>query len=167
MDNRILVLLGGPPGVGKSAVLDILEGLVPDCAVLDADDVWRVNSEVVVAENGHIAISNTISVMQGYFDAGCKIGVLSWVFAREELFGPVIEALRGRVDSIVQVYLTADEASLEQRLQSRGHPDRIDYSISRLRLIEELPYPKLDTTRLTPQEAAEWVRGQIRKELAL
>ena len=159
--GSVLVLLGGPTGVGKSSALEHLSYSMPKCAVLDADDVWRVGSELGLPENRQIAIQNTISVMQGYFQAGCEIGILAWVFARELLYGPVLEAMKEDDIPVLQLYLIADERRLEQRLRQRGELNRLEYSISRLRLIEELPYPKIDTSNLTPVEVAESVREHI------
>ncbi len=160
--NPRLLLLGGPTGVGKTSVLHLLSGSIPKCAVLDADDVWRVDSEIAVPENRSIAIQNTIEVMKGYFEAGCEIGVLGWVFARDLLYQPVINSMRECGVDVEQLYLTANEEILEQRLWQRGDIDRLDYSISRLRLIEKLPFAKIDTSKLTPSEVAEIVREHIR-----
>jgi hypothetical protein len=159
--SRTAVLLGGPTGVGKSTVLSHLLDSIPRSATLDADDVWKVEAELAVPENRAIAIANTVAVMRGYFEAGCETGILSWVFAREALYGPVIEALEENVDSIQQIYLVADEKCLEDRLRKRGSLDLLEYSLSRLRLIEELPFPRIDTSNLTPIEVAEEIKERV------
>ena len=157
-----LVLLGGPTGVGKTSVLEHLRVSIPRSAVLDADDAWRVSDELAVSENRDIAIANTISVMQGYFNAGCETGVLAWVFARDALYSPVVKAMQRSGIEVLQLYLVAAEKQLEERLRKRGDLDRLEYSISRLRLIEQLPYPKIDTSDLTPAEVSEMVLREIR-----
>ena len=151
--RRVLVLLGGPTGVGKSTVLEHLVRLIPDAAVVDADDVWRVGDDLATPENREHAIANPVSVIRGYIDAGAHVLVLAWVFARRELYGPVIEALANHVDEIRQVYLVASEQTLAERLAGRGD-EKLEYSLSRLRLINELPFDKLDTDDMTPQEVA-------------
>ena len=102
-----LVLLGGPTGVGKSTVMRLLENRINYAAILDADDVWRVSKELALEQNRHIALSNVISVMRGYFEGGCETGILSWVFARSALYDPVIAGLEDRVDSINHIYLVS------------------------------------------------------------
>ncbi len=157
-----LVLIGGPPGIGKSTVLRLLEKQLNHAGLLDADDVWRVSEQLATGAGRHIALTNVISVMEGYFHAGCETGILSWVFARPELYEPVIKGLEKVVESVTQVYLIATPEVLEARLRHRpesGNDNhliekRIAYSRSRLELIEALPFPKIDTSRISPTEVA-------------
>ena len=163
MDVAKLVLLGGPTGIGKTTVLRILERRLVDAAVLDADDVWRVSGEISVNKNRAIAISNAVSVMRGYFEAGCKTGILSWVFARSALFRPVIDGLEDLVNEIDQVYLMSSMHELDHRLDARGDKDH-EYAMSRLKLINALHYPKIDTTHMTPDEVATAIITHIGSE---
>jgi energy-coupling factor transporter ATP-binding protein EcfA2 len=149
-----LVLLGGPTGVGKSTVMRLLENRIPHAAILDADDVWRVSKELAVEQNRHIALSNVISVMRGYFEGGCETGILSWVFARSALYDPVIAGLEDRVDSINQIYLVSTLAEIKRRLQKRGDEKLYEYSKTRLELINSLPFTKIDTSKMIPEMVA-------------
>lgn len=161
-----LVLLGGPPGVGKTATLWQLGNKLTHSALLDADDVWRVSNEHSLEENRSIAIQNVIHVMQGYFEAGCHVGIVSWVFARPQLFEPVIEGLKSRVDSIQQIYLTATEEAIEKRLAHRMDQDRLEYSRTRLELINALPFTRIDTTNLSPNKVADQVKDIITNDVS-
>ena len=158
-----LVLLGGPTGVGKSTTLKLLQNKLPKMALLDADDVWRVSDELAVEGNRSIALSNVVGVLEGYFQAGCETAILSWVFARSPLYEPVIAGLKGTVDAIHQLYLVASPGALRARLGSRGSLDRLEYSLSRLELIQKLPYPRIDTTDLSPGGVAGCVLEHIRE----
>lgn len=157
-----LVLLGGPTGVGKSTVMRLLENRIPHAALLDADDVWRVSKELTVEQNRHIALSNVVSVMRGYFEGGCETGILSWVFARSALYDPVIAGLEDMVDSIDQIYLTSTMAEIRRRLHKRGDEERVEYSKTRLALIDSLPFTKIDTSRMTPEMVATAIISHIR-----
>lgn len=156
-----MLLLGGPTGVGKTATLRHLQDRLPRSALLDADDVWRVAAELAVEENRSAAIANVVEVMRGYFRAGCDLGILCWVFARPQLYEPVVAGLRDHVDRVSQLYLTADPETLRARLNARGEAEKLDYALGRLALIDDLPYPKIDTTDLAPQEVAERVVQHI------
>lgn len=159
-----LVLLGGPPGVGKSTVLRSLSGRFPKSAILDADDIWRVSEDVT--SPGRLWIAGVVSVMRGYFGAGCELGIVSWVFARAELFQPVLDGLGDVVDHSHLVYLVASPESLEQRLIERGEPEKIPYAKTRLQLINELPFPRVDTSHISAAEAADRIADDIRAWVA-
>ena len=114
-----LVLLGGPTGVGKSTALKLLENQLPKSAVLDADDVWRISEDLAVEGTRGIAIANVAGVLRGYFQAGCEVAILGWVFARSALYEPVIASLADSVDTIQQLYLVASPEALRARLENR------------------------------------------------
>jgi hypothetical protein len=158
-----LVLLGGPTGVGKTTALALLADRFERSAFLDADDVWRISPDLAVEGTRRIAIANVISIMRGYYEAKCELGVLSWVFARPQLFKPVIEGIRDVVDSVHQVYLVCSPTDLEHRLTQRGQPDRIPYAKSRLSLISDLPYVKIDTSGCSPVQVADLICDEIER----
>jgi hypothetical protein len=157
-------LLGGPPGVGKSTVLKSLSGRFPKSAVLDADDLWRVSQDV--GSPGHFWIESVVAVMRSCFGAGCELGIVSWVFARAELYQPVLDGLGDLVDHSHLVYLVAGSESLEQRLIERGEPEKIPYAKTRLELINDLPFAKIDTSGISATEAADRIERNIREWLA-
>ena len=159
---KTLVLLGGPPGVGKTSVLHYLENNIPACGILDADDVWRVSSDIAVEQNRTIAHANVISAADGYLVAGCQTVIVSWVFARAALYEPLIHGLQNKIDQIKQIYLTADPETLSSRIRERrskaakAYPqsveELIDYSLDRQALIASLPFQKIDTSHLSSEE---------------
>jgi cytidylate kinase len=157
------VLLGGPTGVGKSTVLSLLPERIKSCGVIDADDVWRVSSDVGVPETRNHAIRKSIDATLDYFDAGCTTAILGWVFARDELYQPVINAFEQAADRVLQIYLVADEATLVSRLNERNDLDRLEYSVSRLRLIDALPFHKIDTSDLAACDVADRVAQFIKQ----
>ena len=95
--------------------------------------------------------------MRGYFAAGCRTGILSWVFARSLLYQPVLDGLQDLVARTQMLYLTCSRDSLEARLRQRGEPEKLAYALTRLDLIQDLPFPKLDTTDLDPNDVAEQI----------
>jgi hypothetical protein len=92
--------------------------------------------------------------MRGYFEGGCETGILSWVFARSALYSPVIAGLEDMVDSVDQIYLTSTIAEIDRRLHKRGDEHLIEYSKTRLVLIDSLPFTKIDTSEMIPEMVA-------------
>ena len=159
---RKLVLLGGPTGVGKSTAMALLQGQIEKSALVDADDVWRVSGDLAIESNRPVAIGNVVSVVRGYFAAGCETAIVSWVFARPALYTPLIKAFRDDVDAILQIYLVASADILRQRLAARGDDDRFEYSVTRLDLIEALPFARIDTSDLDAAQVADLLEVEIR-----
>ena len=121
----------------------------------------RARSALAIPENRNIAIRNVTDTMRGYFEADCQVGIVAWVFARPELYQPVIDALTSFVDSTQMLYLVSDPEALRARLEKRGQPDKTDYALGRLVLIRALPYTKIDTTNLTPDQVVHSICKEI------
>ena len=145
---RRLVLVGGPPGVGKSTIVGRLRGRFPNSAVLDADDFDASLPDVVAA-------------LRDCFETGSELVVLAWVFARAALYQPVLDSLSDLAERSLVLYLVASPAALERRLAARGDPEKLDYARDRLALIHELPFARIDTSELSEVAAAEQVAAAI------
>ncbi|MCB1693546.1 MAG: AAA family ATPase [Pseudomonadales bacterium] len=156
-----LILLGGPPGTGKSTILTHLQKRFTSCAVLDADDVWRVHPDLEDEEKRRFVFRNVAGVVDGYLEAGYERVILSWVFAREDMVEGVEDALSHWATTLDRVYLVARPEVIRARLENRGNPEVIDFALSRLRMIEQLDYPKVDVSDLAPDEAARSVHALI------
>ncbi|HTO70694.1 MAG TPA: AAA family ATPase [Myxococcota bacterium] len=157
-----LVLLGGPPGVGKSSALARLERKLARGACLDADDVRRFRP----AENGtaelEAGVRNVIAVLRGYLEARAPVVVLAWVLADPRLVERILSELDGLYGSVTRLYLVASHAALEARLRREPErPHSLEYALAKLAQIEALPQPKLDTTGLDADAVAERILAQL------
>jgi hypothetical protein len=143
--------------VGKTAVLGELPRHYARCAVLDADDVWRTTPFDVSDDRiGARFEGNVISVLRSYLEVGFPIVFLGWVLANPQKVERLLEATRDLFDSSQLVYLSATPECLNER--SRGKQQRgldWEYALSKLRQIEALPSPKVDTTDLDSAQVAE------------
>jgi len=146
-----LVLLGGPPGIGKSTVIQ--DPQLDKMSCLDADQIWNPQNTGEQAK----AIA-TVSLAVSKKLAQEDTVVLAWVFAKPELFQPFIEKFSPYY-KVQQLYLVCDPDALEKRLSKRNDPDLVPYALEKLSLIQELPYDKIDTTNMEPTEVAKVLRS--------
>ena len=155
--TRHLVLLGGPPGVGKSEVLKHLAKLNPGCSTIDADEEYIAVPGLDESENRKKAVDSVISAARRKFEIGSDLVFVAWVFARPQLYEPVKYGLASFSHFQMQLYLVAEPQILRSRLVRRSDGDKFEYSKSRLELINKLPFTRIDTTNLNPEQVAESV----------
>lgn len=150
-----LILISGAPGVGKSEVASRLYEMLEECAWLDGDDVWRVHPFRLDAERVALAEGNVIVVLHNYLSSGCANVILTCVLHRQEIIDRILRGLDDVPFEASVVTLVCDESALESRRRA-SHPGdvNVDISLRRQRECAALDSTKIDTTRLTPDEAA-------------
>jgi hypothetical protein len=160
-----LVLIGGPPGVGKTSVLPHLLRAFERCAGLDADDVWRVHPFEVGGPARGIPDRNVTAVLRGYLEAGYPFVFLTWVLARPRKIERILAGLEGLYGSALVLHLVASRAALEERVRAkRGERGlTLDYALAKLAEIEGLPFPKIDTTHLAPEAVAREIGARVER----
>ncbi|HXZ85109.1 MAG TPA: zeta toxin family protein [Myxococcota bacterium] len=157
-----LVLIGGPPGIGKTSLLACLERRLERSACLDADDVRRFHPSQLAERGGEAGVQNVIAVLRGYLEARFPLVILTWVLADPQLVERILKGLEGLYGSLLCVHLVASPAALQARCQRQ--PDRNrpwEYARLKLQQIEALPTPKIDTTGLEAESVADLVIARI------
>ncbi len=163
-----LVLIGGPPAVGKTTVLSLLPRHFESCACLDADDVWRVQPldfRDMDEAMKTLSVGNVTSVLRGYLEARFSYVFLSWVLANPLLTQRLLDALQGVYETSLVLHLVATPEALEDRRRQQLERGRLpEYGFDRLRKIEALATPKIDTTGLSSEVVAERIAALVRGE---
>ncbi|MFN3235836.1 MAG: hypothetical protein ACE37D_02135 [Pseudomonadales bacterium] len=167
-----LILLGGPVGVGKSSAMKLLKQRLRKVALVDADETWNVSDDLAPAPHRGFAHKNIFALVDGYLRAGVETIVVNWVFARPELYQPIIDHCGALVDEVYQLYLVAHPNVIAARITQRWQQDGengdldalLDYAQTRLALITDLPFVKIDNSQLSVAETAdaiaEWLAAQ-------
>jgi hypothetical protein len=160
-----LVLIGGPPGVGKTSALAHLPRLVERCACLDADDVWRVHPFEATGAARGIPERNVMAVLRGYLEAGLPFVFVTWVLARSRRIERILRGVQGLYGSALVIHLVASREVLERRvLAKRGERGLVTgFALRKLEEIEALPFLRIDTTHLGPAEVAERIAALARQ----
>jgi cytidylate kinase len=158
-----LILIGGPPGVGKSAVASILWTMLDRSAWLDGDDVWRIHPFRVDPERVALAEDNIAAVLRNYLLSGCSHVILTWVLHRQEIIDRILGGLDGIPFDALFFTLVCDSITLESRWRA-SHPTEEDVGLPlrRLRECAELNSTQIDTSELS----AEQVASAIAEDLA-
>lgn len=158
-----LIFLGGPPGVGKSTVAPLVARELADSAWLDGDDVWRIHPLEVTPRSRGIVERNITSCLQTFLQARISYVLLAWVLHRQDLIERLLAPLRAHSEAVHVLHLVARPPVLSSRCAAESQKIRLaSRARDRLFQIQSLPYPKIDTSDLTPGQAARAVVTHIR-----
>ncbi|MEM7079895.1 MAG: AAA family ATPase [Pseudomonadota bacterium] len=149
-----VLLLGGPPGVGKSSVIRTLGEIFPDLLALDADVIQPPGEHVERSVGINAVLNALLDRLQSDRPA-----VIAWVFAREALYQPFIDGIQSH--EVTRLYLTCKPALLRQRLAHRGDDDLTTYALGKQDAILKLDVNTLDTTDLTVEQVAHRVYAYL------
>ena len=152
------LLITGPPAVGKSSLASFLADAVAPCAVVEADDVWRLVKSGAVApwqpgegaRQGEMAALHAALLMTSFHTHGFN------VIATDILLGNSFSAYAGSSvpPLVVHLRVPVDEA-LRRAGSARG-----DLTAEEFRLLHEaergatVADVSLETTRLSVEKCA-------------
>ena len=158
-----LYLIGGPMGVGKTAVCQILKKRLDRAVFLDGDWCWDMDPFVVNEETKAVVLDNICGMLGRFLRSPAFQNVIfCWVMHQQQIIDTILSRVDSRGWKVVLVSLTASPDVLRDRLQAdvdagRRQPDVIPRSLARLPLYPQLNTRLVDTSALTPEEAAEQI----------
>lgn len=157
IESKIIYLVSGPCGVGKSTVSEILTQLVTPGVLIDGDYIMSMfaeGSEPPWEERLQLTWKNIAALTRNFIQHDFNV-VIDFVVEDElEWFCHQISDLAVRIKFIV---LVANKETLVERLVKRGETDLIDRSLFLLNQMEESPTHRkfmFDTTTTSPKEVA-------------
>lgn len=149
---KTLYLVGGPMGVGKTAVCQRLKRDLPNSVFLDGDWCWNADPFQVTAETRAMALDNIRHLLGNFLRCTAYENVIfCWVMDRQDILDGVLAGLDTSGCRVVPVSLTASEEALTARIRAdaaagRRGPDAVERSLARLPLYRDLNTVKIDTT---------------------
>ena len=160
MDTKMLYLIGGTMGVGKTTVGQILKRQLPDCVFLDDDWCWQADPFKVTEGTKRMVLDNICYLLGSFLrQPEYRNIVFCWVMHEQGIIDEIMSRLDLRGCRVVCVSLMAGEDVLRARLEADvaagvRESDVVCRSIARLPLYGRLDTIKVDTDGKTPEEVA-------------
>ena len=155
-----LYLIGGPMGVGKTSVSRRLAAMLERSVLLDGDWCWMTHPFTVTDETKAMVMDNITHLLGNFLRCSAIDHVVfCWVMHEQAILDELLSRLPMNGVSVTAVSLVCTPEALAARIGadvSAGlrTPDVLPRSLARLPLYDALRTVKLDTTCLTPEEAA-------------
>lgn len=159
--KKTLYLIGGPMGVGKSAVCRVLDRMLPQSVFLDGDWCWNADPFQVTEETKDMVMDNICHVLNNFLACSAYENVIfCWVMDRQSILDDIRRRLNLCNVECKWVSLLCAPERLRERLgidiaQGLRSEDAVERSLERLPLYDELDTWKIDTTMQTVEETAQ------------
>lgn len=161
-----LYMIGGPMGVGKTAVSRELQKRLERCVFLDGDWCWDARPFQVTEETKSMVTENICFLLNRFLRCSAYDNVVfCWVMHRQEILDGLLSRLDLSGCRVRAVSLTCLEEALRRRLEGDVRAgirsqDAIGRGLSYLPLYKAMTTHELDTSALTPAQAAERIIGE-------
>lgn len=147
-----LYIIGGPMGVGKTTVCQMLKRQLENAVFLDGDWCWDADPFQVNDETKNMVENNICYLLNNFIHCSSYENVIfCWVMHEQSIINQIIKNLDTEECNIKTVSLLCSEDNLRVRLLSDvkhgiRNADIIERSIARLPLYSWLDTIKIDTT---------------------
>ena len=157
---KTLLLIGGPMGVGKSAVCDELAERLRPGVYLDGDWCWHMRPFSVTEETKAMVMDNICAMLSRFLRCPeLRYVIFGWVMHQQSILDEICQRLPLEGVTVHRLSLLASEDILRRRLgrdvaAGRRTADCIGRSLAYLPLYGEVDTQKISTDGLTPAETA-------------
>ncbi len=157
MNQPCLILLGGAPGVGKSAVASLLLKRLENSVWLDGDDLWRMNPFTVTESRKRMVLKNISLVLSSFLGETFEYVILSWVMHEPGIAAQILSGLYTRRFRLFHFTLSCSEQTLLERIAGAGTERDSGLCLDRLRSARQNYPDLLDTEGLSAERVVEIV----------
>ena len=154
-----MIIVNGPPGIGKSTLCRKLLENTPNSIWLDGDWCWNMNPWVVDKETIKMVEDNIAFILGNYLKSShYEYIFFSWVLHREEILTRLLSRLMDYSFEHRIFTLVSSRKSLRERMiRDKRSEENIDLAIDRLGLYGSHNSIKLDTSDMKPEEVCPMV----------
>ena len=162
---KTLYFIGGPMGVGKTTVGQLLKRRLDRAVFLDGDWCWDADPFQVTDETKQMVTDNICHLLNGFIRCSAYRNIVfCWVMHDQAIVNGILARLELSDCAVRAVSLVCAPEALRERLEGdirRGvrEADVVERSLARLPLYDGLNTVKIDTTGLSPEEIAGRITG--------
>ena len=155
-----LILVGGPMGIGKSAVCSELAGRLQPSVYLDGDWCWNMRPFSVTEETRAMVLDNICALLGRFLTCPeLEYVIFGWVMHQQEIIDSICARLPLEGVEVSCFSLTASPRVLRYRLvqdiaQGKRSGDIISRSLAYLPLYDQLNTQKMNTDHATARQVA-------------
>lgn len=159
--KKKLIIINGTMGVGKTATCKELNKKLENSVWLDGDWCWMMNPFKVNDENKKMVINNITYLLRSFLtNSSIKYIIFNWVIHVENIFSDILEPLSDLDFEVVKISLTCSKETLKKRIlqdvkSNLREEACLSRSIERLKMYENMPTEKIDTSNLSILEAVD------------
>lgn len=160
-----LYMIGGPMGVGKTAVCQALKAQLNKSVFLDGDWCWDMHPFAVTEETKAMVMDNIVHLLTGFIRCSeIEHVIFGWVMHEQEIMDSILRKLPLEDCHVHAISLVCSEDVLRARLQrdieaGLRTADVIARSLARLPMYDMLNTLKVDTSNMTIEETAKAISG--------
>lgn len=154
-------------GVGKSTTCEVLLDRLGAAAYLDGDWCWMMRPWVVNDRTISMVERNIVHMLSEYISLPDVNNVIfGWVMHRADIVDRLLSELR-RDDLRISVFtLICSPDALRRRIgldikAGKRTEDNLQRSLERLPLYADMPWPKIDVSTITAEQAAQEIARQL------
>ena len=158
-----LYLISGTMGVGKTTTCQIMKKKLNSSVFLDGDWCWDMDPFIVNDETKKMVINYICFLLNNFIETSVYENIIfCWVMHEQSIIDDILARLNTENCNLHLISLVCDKESLKNRLEKdidKGvrTEDIINRSLERLKLYENLLTQKVDVSRVTPREVADYI----------
>ncbi len=147
-------------GVGKTAACRALQKMAERSVFLDGDWCWDANPFTVTCETKTMVIDNICHLLDNFLRCTEYENVIfCWVMHQQEIIETILSRLHLTGCRVISVSLVCSVEELLRRIEKdidagMRSEDVISRSLERMPMYDKLSTIKLETTNMSPEEAA-------------
>lgn len=148
--KKKLVIVNGPPGVGKTTVCQKLYKSIDKSVWLDGDWCWMMSPFVVNQENKQMVEDNITYMLSNFLqNSSIETIIFNWVIPKETVFDSILDKLTGIEFDLYRFTLVASESSLKERMTKDGRcQELIQRSVTVMDTYRAMSTIKIDTSEI-------------------